>query len=370
MCSPSHNATSSRICFDIVEKLLWKSVSKAFVAEKILTAREDIFRHVCTQLKELTYQDLLSRRWIGLIYPKWMVSKELPLLDLMVDASLLNVPQVIEIYHTHFRSMYRKIVYEWTIQSCIKMAINFGNVKVLEYIFSENKVKRENFEYAYDVFVYSTEDVIDFVYRKLGIAPTPDAFYNMMCLNTNVNFVPYIPEDIPVKVVMIAYGMFHDREENHAKEDDAMRDLLGLISNGPSITLTKDERIICQRYCEIPMWQYVDEEENQQEEDDDIDVIEHFPIWKVLRYLWEWFRTYPPTYDLETCFAEIVENKDLEGLAFLVEDLGYIPRDPYQFYDELLKEKEMARFVMDNIAREGDGWDEFEEMYEEMYDDD
>src|SRR6478609_834615 len=335
----------SSLCFDIVERLLWKSVNKPFVAEKILHSRPDVANYTKEQLMKTTYKDALRLKRIGLLYPLWKITGETPPLEMLHDAAILNLPDVIAIFETHFLHLYKRILYDWAIEKCIALSISFQNLDILKYIVTRRNLKSEYFmerQHSFDIFVYSSEDVIDYMYNDVGVKPSPSTFYQMMSLNTDVNFVPYIPKEIPVKVVMIAYGMFHDREKVLIN-NEIMTELDKLCNQeyeeGKSVKLTTEERAICRQYCEIPMWEFETENDDDEHDEhvhchDDINVHDNVPIWKVLRYLWGWFQSYPSNYDLQGCFADVIDSKDLDGLRFLVEDLGFTPSEPYMFYDE------------------------------------
>jgi hypothetical protein len=201
----------------------------------------------------------------------------------------------------------------------------------------------------------------------------------MMSENPEVNFVPYIPEGIPLKVVILAYGMF-----NGQRNEEAVQDIFKLQkSRKEPFSLTKEEMQICRQYCEIPIKEMYDsddmhdEDEDDEDEDEDEDdeddededaIHHHLPIWKVLKYIWEWFNSHPPTYDLSNCFAEVVEDGDLEGLQYLIEELGFEPNNTQYVFDELLRNQTLAKYAMDNISTGDDEWEEFETLYNQLYD--
>jgi hypothetical protein len=177
----------------------------------------------------------------------------------------------------------------------------------------------------------------------------------MMCLNPSINFVPFIPEDIPLSVVQLTYGLFHEE-----RNDEILDCLNKKIQETPDdYIFSQDELEIYQHHCELFIAKARQQINNSPET---CQFTYGIPSWKCLEFLWKWYNAYPPSYDLHICFAEILEYQDMTGLQFLLETIIWQPEDIGNFFDEIFRNEEIARYIITEL--DIDDWiDVFEEMY-------
>ena len=338
------------LCHDIIPQLIRHSLQECFVVEKIVKAVPEALDYVPEHFLKEDYIKLSKDGYYGVLYAKWMKTGEIPTVDLLKQATILDLVNVFRIYDRYFKNVSSRLIgYHWAIEQCTQLAISFGHTDILNYIYVE--CRRQLPEHVTnDAYVYGPQEVTDFMFHTLRICPSLDSFYNMMCTNSKVDFTSYIPKEVPLRIVILSYGMCHHKNQ---KIMDNLEKLKRACS-AEDMLFTEDELLIYRNCCEL----FIPEAQDQLEERN-LECTE-FHVWKVIEFLWEHFRSYPFTYDLDGLFSDVLYNKDLEGIKFLLETLGWRPEDKERFYDAIFEDAQVAEYVV----RVHSDW---EDVYEELY---
>jgi len=354
VCSASANC---RLSCDMVDHMMRSAYAKPFALTKILFARNDYRSFVDEKMLQKSYEELCKKNCAGLFYLKWMRTKELPNLLVLVDAATLGHLSVFKVFDRHFKHFYRRIGYIDRLERCTRMCALLGHTDIVKFLYCEASYNFPD-HLVYDTYVHGEKSIVELLYHELHIKPTPDVFLHMMCTNPEINCARYLPAGVPFKVILLTYGLFHGEKRTETLES---LEELKCACLPDDLVFTPEECDIYRHFCELEIPEIYNQMED--ENDDDEEYARRFPMWKLLRYIQRWFGTYPPTYDMETCFAEIIESRDVQGLMFVFRHLGWIPPDIGLFYDVIFQDRDIAR----TFIRELNVYD-WEEVFEEVFD--
>jgi hypothetical protein len=308
-----------RLSYDVLYRIVNLSLSNAFVISKILAARADILPAIEKHITA-SYEELVRKRWSGLIYPKYEIQKKLPELSLIKDICMSNNIAAMKIFEEKLRFQYKSILYNWSIESAILLSGAFGNIEILRYLLVECK---HPLICSFDIWSNSPTETLDFLKNELCVEPSNDAFFKMM-RNNQVDFLTYLPKSLSEKTVFLAYrlmGCCSSWETNFQIET---------LNVSPE-DLTEEEKYLWKLYLSNSI-----------------------PIWRVQKYVWENFNSYPTEYELEESIRELLslwyENEEsLKGTKFIMETLGYEPSMELldEFLIDLGKSEELKSYILD-----------------------
>lgn len=307
----------------IIIRIITKSVHKPFVIEKLLRAREDILQYI-PPLAD--YQELVKSNLCGLIYPKIKLENSFPCLSLLVTATLMN-------YHEMVRTIIRNLSCKKTLNyfyiiKATRLAISFDYIDVLKAIYmNDNNKIHFSSQLIYDAYVEGSQEVVSFVHDVLHIKPTVGIFCHMLYTNKHINFIPFIPESIPLEIVKLSY-LFQPREPL------LLQTLTDAIDEKNRTCDDSNEFM----YSDIEFQLYTIYENYTP-----------YPTWRVFQFLWEYYQTYPKCFCITSCFEETVKDNDLEGVTFIINTMGWKPKHIDMHYDIIFLHEDIARYLITEL---------------------
>jgi hypothetical protein len=341
--SQSQDKQLDRLSFELIIHLIQISLEHCFVVEKIVRAIPSALYTISDKLVNKSYSELLHMNYYGVMYVKWKRTGEIPTVYFLKEAVVLNKVDALRIYDKYFRSLAsREPGYVYSMDQCTQLACNLGHLDVLNYMYVECKRPFPD-HIVHQIFVHSdSQDIIDFLTQTLGVKPARNTFYEMMCSNTSIDFTTCIPEGVPIRAILLAYGSIYGDDDS-----SMVRKLLQLKDqcSKEELTFSRDELQIYLTHCDIHIpeaWQQAHMIPHEYRFED----VEDARHWKLLEYLWYHFEHFPSECDLGSIFVDTLYNKDIDGVKFLFEKLGWRPRDIGRFYDAIFEDSKVADYVM------------------------
>jgi len=356
----SNVQTIPNLCDDVFVNIIDLSLEHPTLISRLLEAKPDLRWHVERLCNKFSFEKLIRDNKCGLLYPKWVLggSDTAPELYLLQNAAVLNNPNAFAAFHEFFRKRYRSICYKWMIEKCTELATRFDNCDVLRELYVNLSYQLSE-GVIYSIYSEGSPEMISLLFNDLKKSPTLETFMNMIYENPHPlgNFLQFAPSNLPTKVIFLTYCICRsntDYDELRFLED-------ALESTPPDEKLFSAEELhLYTTYSPV----YVEEIETQKSVFPDYDFRRYLPIWKSLRYLWEYYDTYPYNFSLTTCFAEALCSRDLDCLEFLFETLGWEPEDVSVYSDMLFNDVNVARYVINQLNAESLE-DEFKEVFGE-----